>query len=544
MPEGRNFALNEALRFGLVCLAYFGVAYLGLELASINPSATPIWPATGLAIAAVLLWGYRITPAIFIGAFIVNYITAGSPLTSLAIAFGNTLEAVATAYLVKLWAGGECVFDSPAGVGKFALISAATTTISATIGVGSLLIAGYAEQGNAAPIWLTWWLGDFAGAVVMAPVVLLWFSNGASLRSLDEASKSAIVYLAAIVVGIIAFSPLFPQTPLRDPLGFLAVAPLLWAALRLGPRDTATVAAMLAGFAVWGTLMQGGPFARPTLNESFLLLLMFMISTAIPSLALSAEILAREMMERELRRAKDAAETANLAKSHLLGNMGHELRTPLNAILGYTELIRDNIYGNVPEKIRDVLQRVEKNGRHLLSLINEVLDIARMETGRLTLSLRDYSMGEVAQTVATSFESGAAEKHLALKVTVVPDLPRGYGDQRRLTQALRNLVGNAIKFTEAGEVQLDVRASDGAFQVSVADTGPGIAAADQQRIFEAFGQIDTSKTRKGGAGLGLSVAKRIVELHSGRIWVESTPGKGSTFRFTVPIRVERQSEIT
>jgi signal transduction histidine kinase len=224
--------------------------------------------------------------------------------------------------------------------------------------------------------------------------------------------------------------------------------------------------------------------------------------------------------------------------------MGHELRTPLNAILGYMELIRDNIYGEVPEKIRDVLQRVEKNGRHLLNLINEVLDIARMETGRLTLSISDYSMGEVAQTLATSLEGAGLEKHLALKVTVAPDLPIGRGDQRRLAQVLRNLVGNAIKFTEGGEVHVDVQASDGSFLVSVADTGPGIAAADQQRIFEAFGQIDTSKTRKGGTGLGLSIAKRIIELHGGRIWVESSLGKGSIFWFTVPIRVERQSEIT
>jgi signal transduction histidine kinase len=250
------------------------------------------------------------------------------------------------------------------------------------------------------------------------------------------------------------------------------------------------------------------------------------------------------MMEGELRRAKDAAETANVAKSQFLTNMGHELRTPLNAVIGYMELIHDNIYGEVPEKIRDVLQRVEKNGRRLLSLINEVLDIARMETGRLTLSLSDYSMGEVAQAAATSLETAAKDKHLALKVTVAPDLPLGRGDQQRLTQVVLNLVGNAIKFTEVGEVQLDVRAADAAFLVSVADTGPGIAAADQKRIFEAFGQIDTSKTRKGGTGLGLSIAKRIVKLHGGRIWLESSAGKGSNFRFTIPIRVEQQSEIT
>lgn len=182
MPQASRFGLSEGLRLTLVGFAYFAVAYIGLQLASIHPSATPIWPATGVAIAAVLLWGYGVAPAIFIGALLVNYITAGSPLTSVAIAFGNTLEALATAYFVKMWVDGEPVFDSPSSVGKFALISAATTTISATIGVGSLMLAGLAETSSAAFVWLTWWLGDFAGAIVVTPVVLLWATTDGELR--------------------------------------------------------------------------------------------------------------------------------------------------------------------------------------------------------------------------------------------------------------------------------------------------------------------------------------------------------------------------
>jgi two-component sensor histidine kinase len=303
---------SDALKLALVGFAYFTVAYFGLQLASIHPSATPIWPATGLAIAVVLLWGYRTAPAIFMAAFIVNYLTAGSLLTSTAIAFGNTFEAVATAFLVKRWANGERVFATPSGVGKFAIISAGTTTISATIGVGSLLLAGYATAGSGAPVWLTWWLGDFAGAVVVTPVVLLWMMFPTS-RTSNALAEGAIVYLAAFIVGVIAFSPLIPQTSLRDPLGFLAIAPLLWAALRLGPRDTATVAAILAACAVWGTLMQAGPFARATQNESFLLVLMFMISTTIPSLALSADVTGR-------RQAQEHQQLLLRELSHRVGN--------------------------------------------------------------------------------------------------------------------------------------------------------------------------------------------------------------------------------
>ena len=232
---------------------------------------------------------------------------------------------------------------------------------------------------------------------------------------------------------------------------------------------------------------------------------------------------------------------ASQHKSQFLANMSHELRTPLNAILGYTELIVDQIYGEVPEKIRDVLDRVQKSGRHLLGLINDVLDLSKIEAGQLTLSLSDYTFEEAAQSVATSVGSLAAEKKLNLLVDVPPGLPVGSGDERRITQVLLNLVGNAIKFTDAGEVAVRVRMRDGMFVVSVADTGPGIREEDRKKIFEEFQQVDSSSTKtKGGTGLGLAIAKRIVEMHGGRIWVESIVGKGSTFFFSVPVRANQQ----
>jgi signal transduction histidine kinase len=237
-------------------------------------------------------------------------------------------------------------------------------------------------------------------------------------------------------------------------------------------------------------------------------------------------------------------EIASQHKSQFLANMSHELRTPLNAILGYTELMADGIYGELPEKTMGVLKRLESNGRHLLGLINDVLDLSKIEAGQLVLELSDYSLEDIAQTVRSTLEPLAADKKLAFKIEVAPKLPPGHGDGRRLAQVVINLVGNAIKFTDAGEVVIKATATDGSFHLSVCDTGPGISAADQAKLFQEFQQANNAVTRKkGGAGLGLAISKRIIEMHGGRIWVESELGHGSTFAFTLPVTVAQQVNV-
>jgi GAF domain-containing protein len=236
-------------------------------------------------------------------------------------------------------------------------------------------------------------------------------------------------------------------------------------------------------------------------------------------------------------------EEASQHKSQFLANMSHELRTPLNAILGYTELMADGAYGEPSEKMLGILRRLEANGKHLLGLINDVLDLSKIEAGQLVLELSDYCIQDIAQTVRSTLEPLAADKKLAFKVEMASELPPGRGDGRRLTQVLINLVGNAIKFTDGGEVAIKAEANNGSFHVSVRDTGPGISAADQAKLFQEFQQADNAITRKkGGTGLGLAISKRIIEMHGGKIWVKSEPGKGSTFAFTLPVIVEQQTE--
>jgi signal transduction histidine kinase len=243
----------------------------------------------------------------------------------------------------------------------------------------------------------------------------------------------------------------------------------------------------------------------------------------------------------EIQEKSRQIEEASKHKSQFLANMSHELRTPLNAILGYTELILDGIYGDAPDKMRNVLQRVQTNGKHLLGLINDVLDLSKIEAGQLVLTLGDYSIKEMMHGVYVAIEPLAGNKKLGLKLDVPQDLPPAHGDERRLSQVLLNLVGNAIKFTDTGAITMTASATNGSYTIAVNDTGPGIAEADQAKIFEEFKQSDSAQTKaKGGTGLGLSIAKRIVEMHGGKLWVESAVGCGSTFFFTVPLKVESQ----
>jgi signal transduction histidine kinase len=232
-------------------------------------------------------------------------------------------------------------------------------------------------------------------------------------------------------------------------------------------------------------------------------------------------------------------EIASQHKSQFVANMSHELRTPLAAILGYAELMQEGFYELQGPKSLDALTRIRSNGKHLLGLINTVLDIAKLESGQFSLNMAEYAIDSVVETVRAATESLAQNKKLALTTEVTKSLPIGFGDEQRLTQVLLNLVGNAIKFTDSGEVRVTAKAINGHFAVSVADTGPGIPEHERTRIFEQFHQIDNSNTKaKGGTGLGLAIAKQIVQMHGGRIWVESTVGKGSTFQMELPTRAE------
>jgi signal transduction histidine kinase len=229
---------------------------------------------------------------------------------------------------------------------------------------------------------------------------------------------------------------------------------------------------------------------------------------------------------------------ASNAKSEFLANMSHELRTPMNAILGFLEMVLDEVYGDVPPHLKEPLTDIQTNGKHLLRLINDVLDLSKIEAGRMELVLAEYSVQDVVETVRTSLQSLALEKGLGFVAAAEDGIPLAFGDGRRIAQCLMNLVGNALKFCKHGRVAVGVERRGNDLLYLVSDTGIGIPKEELQNIFTEFRQVGTALTREfSGTGLGLNITKKFVEMHGGRIWVESELGKGSTFFFSIPLRV-------
>ncbi|HKC39896.1 MAG TPA: MASE1 domain-containing protein [Gemmatimonadales bacterium] len=285
-----------------LAVIYFAAAKLGLSLAFVNPSATAVWPPTGIALAAFLILGPRVWPAIFVAAFLANLTTAGSVVTSIGIAAGNTLEGLVGAYLVQRFAAGRQAFGRPRNAFRFAVLAAgASTMVSATFGVTSLALGGFAAWADFWHIWLTWWLGDGAGSLVIAPVLLLWTENWRVKWPREQVIEAGAVVVCLVLVGLLVFGGVFPAQTKNYPLEFLCIPLLLWPAFRFGARETATAILLLSVIAINGTLQGFGPFARETRNESLLLLQAFVAVIAVTKLIVASVVAERRRMEGHLR---------------------------------------------------------------------------------------------------------------------------------------------------------------------------------------------------------------------------------------------------
>ncbi len=523
-----------AVLTGLAAI-YFVAGKLGLRLAFVHASATAVWPPTGLALAAFLILGVRVWPAILVGAFLVNLTTAGSVATSIGIGVGNTLEGVLGAYLVNRFAGGRTAFEHARDIFKFALLAAVvSTTVSATCGVTSLALGGFARWADSGSIWLTWWLGDATGDLVVAPVVLLWSARPRVRWRRGQVLEAAVLLVSLVLAGQIVFGGLFPSHIKNYPLEFLSIPFFLWAAFRFGQREAGTAIVLVSAIAIWGTLRGFGPFVSETQNESLLLLQAFMGVASVTILTLAAAVSERKEVEEQFRQSQKMESIGRLA-----GGVAHDMNNLLTAMLGSAELLLldlpDGPAREEVAEIRAVAERAADLVRQLLAFSRrQVMEPRVLDLNVLVANLRKMLRRLIGEDIELQFIAG-------------PALGSVRADPGQIEQVLLNLSVNARdampnggRLTiETANVELDdpyARTHAGVtpgryVMLAVSDTGTGMDEHTKAHLFEPF---FTTKGPGAGTGLGLSTVYGIVKQSGGDIWVYSEPARGTTLKIYLP----------
>jgi signal transduction histidine kinase len=551
---GKLLAGNAAL-----AAVYLLAGRLGLLLPISHEHVTLLWAPTGISLAAVLRFGLRAAPGIFLGAFLVNFTVGGPPAADLGIAAGNTLEAVLGAGLLRR-AGFR---DSLERVRDVLLLlglgAAASPMVSATIGVSSLAAFGRIppdrEFLNLASYW---WLGDAMGALLVTPVLLTW----AELPRPWVLRKERILEAAVLGAGFLIVSDLtlgtWVKNPiLHPPLAFTLFPFLVWAAVRFGPRGAATTTLLVMGIGLWATLEGRAPFARGTLEERLMFLHTYMAMASVTSLLLAAVFAERKRAEAGLRQGEDRlrlaldrerearaeAEAASEAKDRFLASLSHELRTPLTPVLAVVSALEGD--ERVAPELRRPLDLVRRNVELEARLIDDLLDLTRIVRGKLELHPEVTDARTVIEhTIEICCKAADCPR-------VVTDLAaedhRIWADPSRLTQVLWNLINNAVKFTPAGgTLTIRSRSEGDRLVLQISDTGVGIEPQVLPHVFDAFEQGRARSPRgAGGLGLGLAISKAIVELHGGRLTAESRGrGHGATFTVSLPASLPRVDHDT
>jgi signal transduction histidine kinase len=549
----------------VVAAAYAVASIYGQSFAKLPPgNVTAVFVASGIGLAATVLFGYWALPGVFLGSFIGNnnlyYPTPPtdySTLAAIGIGVGAVLEAAAGAYLLKRFTKGDQYLKRVPSVAAFVVFAAlASCMINATIGSTSIVYGLELPPAIHPGLWLTWWLGDAMGVLIFAPLLLLLPSTPRDWP-VQKWVETAILLLIVPVVSVAVFYSGFP-------LEYLVIPLLVLVAFRLGLHGISVAVIAVSVIAVSATVSGASSFAvigqQYQIDNFTLLVLLAFIGTVTAAMLLLSAVLYEEQQAqnaladtnaslelkvdertRELVVAKDVAESATRLKSQFLATMSHELRTPMNAIIGYTEIQLAGMTGDLSDEQRDYQERVLANGRGLLTLINDILDISKIESGRIDIAKRLFDPKRLVDEVVYQTKGLMTEKQLKLTLNYDEALPaRLVGDEDRLKQVLINLVSNAVKFTQQGEITIHARNSNAdKWQLSVTDTGIGIPLHAQDLIFEEFRQVDGSEQRKHkGTGLGLAIVRKLVLLMGGRIEVKSKPNEGSTFTVTLPLVTE------
>ena len=544
----RKFPTLPAI--GALALIYLVAGKLALHLAFVHKSASPVWPPAGIALAALLVLGFRVWPAIFVGAFLVNLTTVGNIFTSFGIASGNTLEAICGAWLVNRFAGGPRVFDRPQGVFTFALAALISTAVAPTAGVSSLAVGGFAQWSNYWPIWLTWWLGDASGDLVVAPLLVLW-SVSATQRKWNrkQAVEVSVLLLLLVLLAETVFGGWFPISARNYPISFICGPIVIWTAFRFTPRETATGIFVLSAIAIWGTLHGFGPFILQTENQSLLMLQSWTAALTITAMAIAAAIAERNRAQAAIEQQKETVEAANRTKDNFLAMLSHELRTPLTPVMAALDTLESD--GPRSSESQTSLSMIRRNVELESQLIDDLLDLTRITKDKLQLRFGTLDAHEVINNVVEICRPEAQSRNLKLNLNLRGGAHHVSGDAAKFQQIVWNLLKNAIKFT-ADHGEITISSSNPEPQlvaIAVHDTGIGIQPEIMNRIFDPFEQGERAFQRRyGGLGLGLAISKSLAQAHGGTLIARSEGrDRGSTFTLTMktvapPARIVKFTE--
>lgn len=532
----------------LLAGVYFATAKAGLQLSPVSGFATLVWPPSGIALAALLLFGWRLWPGIFLGAAVVN-LSGGAPmLVALGIGVGNTLEPLTGAYLLKRF-GFQLKLSRIKDV--FLLISCAaliSTIISATIGTSSLLAGGTIGLGAYPRTWSAWWIGDMLGILVVTPLILVWaqqFNTRPITKQLPELSYLMGLFLAA---GILVFGNLFTNFSGLQSAPYLLLAFMIWATLRFKSIVVITLTTILSAFTVVAAIYDYGPFGAETLDGRLFSSQLFIGVVAVTFLSFSAVMSERRLAQAESHKLNKQLEkslarrTAQLhkeieiekLKDEFVATASHEIKTPITSIKAYAKLLEKEFTQKQDSRTRELTSGIDRQADKLTRFAEELLDVSRIESGEFVLQMTKIDLSALLKKTVAEFQN-TVQSHRIIERLGAKKIV--YGNQNRLEQVALNLLTNAVKYSpQANKVIVKLTAKNGQAIVSVQDFGPGIPKKDLTKVFGRFYRVadrSIGKQTVSGIGLGLYISSEIIKQHKGKIWAESHLGNGATFNFSL-----------